>query len=147
MSNHEALASSFPDVLPNPSGDSVVYAGVVRGCHSADVGVYMVGGEVYRYVHNYRHNVSSAVINFFGGVTDVILSPKGATYARTRDSEWVRVDDSSDESVKTGAMQAKKHTDNAFLEMSKNSKSKARGVIMPEIILEIAANEALEQAA
>lgn len=142
MSNHEAFASIFSDVLPNTSGDSVVYEGIVRGSHSADIGVYNVNGEKYYLLHNYRHNASSAVTRLVDGVREAILAPAREIYVRDDDSGWQKVVTGDDLRAQVSTF-----IDQEFLDMVGEGKRRPRGVLMPDVVLEIAQQETLQQVA
>ena len=144
MSMPEADASNITNSLANPSGASVVYEGVVRGSHTADVGVFRVGDVVCLLTNNYRHNASCAVIGFANGEVDAVLSTStGVVYTKNNGgSDWKKVEDDI-----TASEQAGKFTDQKFIDSIKNGVRKPRGVVLPESIVDVVTRSSLRDAA
>ena len=141
MITTEASASRMTERFSNPSARSVVVDGVVRGSHSAEVGIYQFdGGVVALHVKGYRHNASSAVLAIAGSEYWEVLSVSSGGHKNVEtiygkgkgDSAWVQITPGEQVLSESG-----KFVDGQFMEMLESGGGRPRGILMPEGIVEL----------
>ncbi len=142
MSTSEVLSSSEKKISGETSGTNRIYEGIVRGDHSATVGVYGEGDITGIHIHYYRWNAQNAVKpmqvgdnenNTDSTVWEVFVSSEGEVYglkgARQPEhaKHWELLTDNDAQALAV----ASEFVDDGFIEYKDGTSSRPRPVLCP----------------